>query len=90
MTRERVNFVVGVSGVLDSEEETDNAVEDIDQRFHERTRARVNLLASANENGVDLKMVVDEIARNFHEMRWVTVNFSAGDFETTAAAAATD
>ena len=54
--------MVGVSGVLDSEEKTDNAVEDIDESFHERTRARVNLLASANKNGVDLKMVVDEIA----------------------------
>ena len=62
MTWERVNLVVSVSGILDSEEETDNAVEDIDQSFHERMRARVNLLASAYKNGVDLKMVVDEIA----------------------------
>ena len=53
--------MVSVSGILDSEEETDNAVEDIDQSFHERMRARVNLLASAYKNGVDLKMVAEEI-----------------------------
>ena len=52
--------MVSVSGVLDREEETDNAVEDINQSFHERMRARVNFLASANDNGVDLKMAAEE------------------------------
>ena len=58
---ERVNFVVNVSGVIVREDETDSMVEDINESFHERMMARVNLLASANENGADLKMAADEI-----------------------------
>ena len=56
-----MNFVVSVSSFLDREEETNNAVEEINQRFHKRTRVRVDLLVSANENGVDLKMTAGEI-----------------------------
>ena len=54
-------FVVSVSGALDREEETDNAVADINQSFHKRMRARANFFASANKNGVDLKMAAEEI-----------------------------
>ena len=82
-TWERVNFVVIVSGVLDRKEETDYAVEEIDQSFHKMMRVRAKFFG---ENGVDLKMAAEEINLSFHEMRWVTVNFSVGDFETRAAA----
>ena len=57
---ERVNLV-SVSGVLDREEETDNTVEEINQSFHKRTRERVNFSISANENGVDLELLAEEM-----------------------------
>ena len=57
-TWERVNLVVIVSGVLDREEETDYAVEEINQSFHEMMRVRVKFFG---ENGVDLEMAGEEI-----------------------------
>ena len=40
--------LVSISGVLDREEDINNTVEEIDQKIHEMTGARVNLLVSAN------------------------------------------
>ena len=57
-TWERVNFVVIASGVLDREEQTDYAVEEINRSFDEMMRVRVKFFS---ENGVDLEMAVEEI-----------------------------
>ena len=52
---------MSVSGVLDREEETDYAVEEINQSFHKRTRERVNFSTSANKNGVDFELLAEEM-----------------------------
>ena len=62
-----MNSGVSVNGFLDREEETNNAVEEIDQAST-RGWGRVNFLASANESGVDLGMAAEEIDQSFHEM----------------------